>query len=403
MAKRINTQSQRRSQLQYAHITGWGMALPEQVLTNDDMAAIVDTNDEWIHSRTGIRQRYIANDKETTASLGLMAAKKALAQANTLPNEVQLIIVATSTPENIFPSTASLIQGWLGANRAGAFDLSAACSGFVYGIDMATQAIRSGSINTAIVIGSETMSRILDWQDRSTCILFGDGAGAVVLQGSSEYGGVLSSVLRSDGSGYDLLGVPSVGSVDIAYNNDHKPYKMHMNGREVFRFATRIMGESIEQALDKAELTIEDVTVVVPHQANNRILESAARNLKLDESKFISTVEQFGNTSAASIPMALCVALEQGRIQDDDNIVFIGFGGGLTWAAMVIQWGAKLDQESRSGPIFIRFRRRIAYLLARWHARLKRILRRFSNWLAVLGFRVGNDKEIRLKTDRHDR
>ncbi len=379
------------------------MAVPEQVLTNDDMAAIVDTNDEWIHSRTGIRQRYIANDKETTASLGLAAAKKALEKANTLASDVQLIIVATSTPENIFPSTASLIQGWLGANRAGAFDLSAACSGFVYGVDMATQAIRSGSINTAIVIGSETMSRIVDWQDRATCILFGDGAGAIVLQGSNEYGGVLSSVLRSDGSGYDLLGVPSVGSIDIAYNTDHKPYKMHMNGREVFRFATRIMGESIEQALEKADLTIEDVTVVVPHQANNRILESAARNLKLDENKFISTVEQFGNTSAASIPMALCVALEQGRIKEDDNIVFIGFGGGLTWAAMVIQWGAKLDKETRSNHVFSRFRRRMGYLFARWQARLKRILRRYSNRLAVLGLPLGNDTEIKPKTDQHDR
>lgn len=379
------------------------MALPEQVLTNDDMAAIVDTNDEWIHSRTGIKQRYIANEKETTASLGLVAAKKALEKANILASEVQLIIVATSTPENIFPSTASLIQGWLGANRAGAYDLSAACSGFVYGVDMATQAIRSGSIHTAIVIGSETMSRIVDWQDRATCILFGDGAGAVVLQGSDEYGGVLSSVLRSDGSGYDLLGVPSVGSIDIAYNADHKPYKMHMNGREVFRFATRIMGESIEQALEKADLTIEDVSVVVPHQANNRILESAARNLKLDESKFISTVEQFGNTSAASIPMALCVALEQGRIQDDDNIVLIGFGGGLTWAAMVIQWGAKLDKEVRSSNIFNRIRRRIGYFLVRLKARSKRTLRRYTAQVARLGLPANNDTEIQPKTDQHDR
>ena len=379
------------------------MAIPEQVLTNDDMAAIVDTNDEWIHSRTGIKQRYIANEKETTASLGLVAAKKALEKANILASEVHLIIVATSTPENIFPSTASLIQGWLGANRAGAFDLSAACSGFVYGVDMATQAIRSGSIRTAIVIGSETMSRIIDWQDRSTCILFGDGAGAIVLQGSSEYGGVLSSVLRSDGSGYDLLGVPSVGSIDIAYNTDRKPYKMHMNGREVFRFATRIMGESIEQALEKADLTIEDVSVVVPHQANNRILESAARNLKLDESKFISTVEQFGNTSAASIPMALCVALEQGRIKDDDNIVLIGFGGGLTWAAMVIQWGAKLDKETRSINIFSRIRRRIGYSFVRWKSRMKRILRRYSNQMTSLGLPARNDTEIQPKTDQHDR
>ena len=206
----------------------------------------------------GIRERRIAGERESTASLGLKAARRALEVADILPTDIDLIIVATSTPENIFPSTASLIQNWLGATRAGAYDLSAACSGFVYGVDMAAQAIRSGSIRVAVVIGAETMTRVMDWQDRGTCILFGDGAGAVVLKASTVEGGVLSSVLRSDGSGSDLLGIPTVGSDDLDNSdfasNGHKMHKMHMNGGEVFKFATRVIAESIEQALVKAGL-----------------------------------------------------------------------------------------------------------------------------------------------------
>lgn len=386
--------------LKHAHIVGWGMAVPENVMTNDDLAAIVETSDDWIRSRTGIGQRYVANEKETTASLGFKAAQKALEVADVLPAEVNMVVVATSTPENIFPSTASLIQNWLGANSAGAFDLSAACSGFVYAVDMATQAIRTGSIQTAVVIGTETMTRILDWQDRSTCILFGDGAGAVVLQASDQPGGILSSVLRSDGSGYDLLGVPSVGSCDITYiPESQKLYKLHMNGREVFKFATRIMGASINQALDKAGLTVDDIKVVVPHQANDRILQSAARNLKLDNSKFISTVEKYGNTSAASIPIALCEAIEQGRIQQDDNIVFVGFGGGLTWAAMVVQWGKPDDER---GSTFNQQRRRFAYWMARWRARWRRYQRRMNNRVNRVRPEAGRMSRLRTKLDTYD-
>jgi 3-oxoacyl-[acyl-carrier-protein] synthase-3 len=364
----------------YAHIVGWGMAVPQTVLTNDDMAMIVETDDEWIQSRTGIRQRYIANEDETTANLGLKAAQQALAVADILPSEVNLVIVATSTPENIFPSTASLIQNWLGASKAGAFDLSAACSGFVYGVEMAAQAIRSGSINTAVVVGAETMSRVLDWQDRATCILFGDGAGAVVLRGSDQPGGVKSAVLRSDGAGYDLLGIPTVGSVDMGFFNksDHRMGKMHMNGREVFKFATRVVGESIQQAVDDAGITLEDIAVVVPHQANDRILQSAAKKLGLDTDKFISTVGQYGNTSAASIPIALCEAVKAGRLNDKDNIAFVGFGGGLSWAAMVVEWGhPQKDQRKTLKPQ----RRRIAYVVARWRARLGRYRRRWQKRL----------------------
>ena len=387
-------------QLRYAHIVGWGMAVPERAMTNDDLAAVVETNDEWIRSRTGIGQRYIANERETTASLGLKAAQRALDVADILPFEVDLVIVATSTPENIFPSTASLIQNWLGASRAGAFDLSAACSGFVYGVDMAAQAIRTGSIETAVVIGAETMSRLLDWRDRSTCILFGDGAGAVVLTASEQPGGVLSSVLRSDGSGYDLLGVPTVGSCDISYSKDaHKLHKLHMNGREVFKFATRIVGESIQQALTDAGLDLNDLSLVVPHQANDRILQSAARNLKLDPEKFFSTIEKYGNTSAASIPIALCEAIKQGEIKDRDNIAFVGFGGGLTWAAMVVQWGVPKDDRSAR---INQQRRRFTYFLARWRARLLRYRRRANDRINRVRPQAGRINRLRTKVETED-
>ncbi len=362
----------------YAHIVGWGMAVPETVLTNDDIAAFVDTTDEWIRERTGIRTRYIANERESTATLGLRAAQRALEIADVLPAELDLIIVATSTAENAFPSTASLIQDMLGAARAGAFDLSAACSGFVYGVNMAAQSIRSGSIETALVIGSETMSRVLDWQDRSTCILFGDGAGAVVLQGREEVGGVLSAILRSDGSGYDLLGLPSIGGMDVALANlglnGHKPYKLHMVGSEVFKFATRVIGESIRQAVAQAGITLRDLTLIIPHQANERILQAAARALDMDPHMFMSNIARYGNTSAASIPIALTEAVELGRIHTGDYIAFVGFGGGLTWAAMVVRWSGPRT-ETRFGPQ----RRQVSYALAAWRARLRRIQRRIED------------------------
>ncbi len=355
----------------YAHIVGWGMAVPETVLTNQDLEAIVETSDEWIQARTGIRERRIAEENESTATLGLKAAQRALEVADLLPIELDLVIVATSTPENIFPSTASLIQDWLGASRAGAFDLSAACSGFVYALDMASQSIRAGSIQTALVIGAETMSRVMDWQDRGTCILFGDGAGAVVLKASNMVGGILSSVLRSDGSGWDLLGIPTVGSQDTLVPdvspNGHKLHKMHMNGSEVFRFATRVIGESVTQALDMANLSIEDVSLIVPHQANMRILQSAARTLKIEPDIFMSNLDRYGNTSAASIPIALCEALEADRIGVDDYIVFVGFGGGLTWASMVVQWtGTATDSPRRLSHQ----RRQFQYTLARMRRRV---------------------------------
>jgi 3-oxoacyl-[acyl-carrier-protein] synthase III len=365
----------------YAHIIGWGMAVPDTVLTNQELEAIVETTDEWIRARTGIHERRIAGERESTASLGLKAAQRAIQVADILPADVDLIIVATSTPENIFPSTASLIQNLLGATKAGAFDLSAACSGFVYGLDMAAQSIRSGSIQTAIVIGAETMTRVMDWQDRGTCILFGDGAGAVVLRASDVEGGVLSAVLRSDGSGGDLLGIPTVGSEDLTNpefsTNGHKMHKMFMNGGEVFKFATRVIGESVEQALDKVDLTMDDVTLIVPHQANQRIIQAAARSLKVEPEMFVSNIDHYGNTSAASIPLALCEAIQQGRVHEGDKLVFVGFGGGLTWASMVVQWtGAK--QVQASPGVLKEQRRQISYFWVRIRSQLRRTSRRIN-------------------------
>lgn len=367
----------------YAHIVGWGMAVPDRVMTNDDLSAIVETSDEWIQSRTGIRERHIASDKESTATLGLRAAQNALDVADVQPTDIDLIICATSTAEHAFPATASLIQAWLGAGNAGAFDLSAACSGFVYAVQMAAQAIRSGSAQVALVIGAETMSRVIDWQDRGTCILFGDGAGAVVLQASDVEGGVLSGVLRSDGSGGDLLGIPTFGSLDIdgvtEISNGHKFGKMHMNGGEVFKFATRVIGESVSQAAKDAGITLQDLKLIVPHQANARILQAAARGMKLNETIFMSNVERYGNTSAASIPIALCEAVENGRVQAGDYVAFVGFGGGLTWAAMIVKWGAP-KPAPRSTSYINRQRRLFAYALARWRNRLVRLSRQVDKF-----------------------
>jgi 3-oxoacyl-[acyl-carrier-protein] synthase III len=299
--------------MRYAHIVGWGSYLPEKILTNHDLEKMVNTSDEWIFSRTGIRERHIANERETTATLAFEAAARALEVADLHPSQVELIIVATSTPEYIFPSTACRVQDYLGATKAGAFDLSAACSGFVYGLSLASHSIATGSVRNAIVIGAETMSRVLDWKDRATCILFGDGAGAVVLKGSSIPGGILSSEMRSDGSGGELLSLPAIyhnpmpmlGS-EYIHSNGHTKNTIEMNGRQVFRFATQVVSSSIQDVVKKADLTMKDINLIVPHQANTRIIETAAKRLKISPDLFYLTVDRTGNTSAASIPIALC-------------------------------------------------------------------------------------------------
>lgn len=370
--------------MKYAHIVGWGSYLPDKVLSNHDLAQMVETSDEWIYTRTGIRERHIANERETTATLAFEAAARALNVADLHPSQVELIIVATSTPEYIFPSTACRVQDYLGATKAGAFDLSAACSGFVYALDMASNAIATGSVRNAVVIGAETMSRVLDWQDRGTCILFGDGAGAVVLKGSSVPGGVLASALRSDGSGGDLLSLPAVYHNPMPMlgpeylRNGHEKNTIAMNGRQVFRFATRVVSQSIENVIKKAGLTLDDIDLIVPHQANIRIIETAAKRLKIPIEKFYMNVSEAGNTSAASIPIALCDAVEEGLLQPDDNVVFVGFGGGLTWAASVLKWDVTAPPPTRREQEW----RRARYIYARARSKFRkwrrRIVDRFS-------------------------
>ncbi len=362
----------------YAHITGWGMAVPERVMTNDDLARIVDTNDEWIQSRTGIKQRRIADSKETTTSLAILAARRALEVADLSPEDINLIIVATCTPEYAFPSTAALVQDAIGATKAGAFDLSAACTGFIYAVNMAADSIKCGSANAALVIGAETLSRVVDWEDRGTCILFGDGAGAFVLQGSETPGGVLSGMMRSDGSGGSSLSLVSSGYVRPPGVGHLLNQKIQMNGREVFRFAARVMNSITREVVADAGLTLEDINLIIPHQANRRIIEAAARGLELPEEKFFINVDRYGNTSTASIPIAMCEAVARKRVRPNDHVVLVGFGGGLTWGAMAIHWEVTPPPEvSRWNQLG----RQLRYGLARINSMGRRALRRVEGAL----------------------
>ena len=357
----------------FAHITGWGMAVPQRIVTNAELALRVDTTDEWIQSRTGIRERRVANEDQTTASLGVDAALRALDMARLKPADLDLIIVATCSPEHIFPATACLVQDRLGASKAGAFDILAACSGFIFALNMGTQAIRTGSVKNALIIGSETLSRIVDWNDRNTCILFGDGAGAFVLQASPERGGVISAVMRSDGSGGDLLILPGGGSRIPATHKSVKEgqHYVQMNGREVFRFASRVLGQATEEAVKKAELSLDEINLIIPHQANQRIIEAALRSLDFPVERCVINLDHYGNTSTASIPIATCEAVQQGRLKPGDNVVFVGFGGGLTWGAAVVVWNAPLPAGRRVMPR--RYR-----LYARLRSMIKRLMRRLD-------------------------
>lgn len=326
--------------LRYAHVAGWGMAVPSRIMPNAEFEELVDTNDKWIYTRTGIRERRIAAEGETSTDLAIRAGEQALRVAGVLPREVDYVIVATSTPEHIFPSTASKVQDALGAINAGANDLSAACAGFAYAFDVAVSKVRSGSAHTVLVIGAETMSRAVDWTDRGTCILFGDGAGAVVLRGSDEPGGVMSSIVHADGTGWDLLTLPTIGSRETYLaDGAHKMHTLYMDGKCVFQFAVRALATGLTETLDRAGLTLDDLDLLVPHQANQRILEHAAAELGIPMEKIFSNLAQYGNTSAASIPIALAEAAQSGRLKPGDIVALVGFGGGLSWGAAVLQWG----------------------------------------------------------------
>lgn len=365
----------------YPHIVGWGKYVPDCIVTNDDIAKLMDTSDEWIKSRTGISERRHAAAHETTASMAIAAAQLALDRARIVPSAVDLIIVATLSPEHIFPATASLVQDAIGATHAGAFDLSAACSGFIYGIAMGSSAIQSGAARIVLVIGSETLSRMLDNQDRSTYPLFGDGAGAVVLQAHETPGGILTTVLGSDGSGAEYLGIPAGGSKLPASHQtvDNRLHYIQMNGREVYRFATKVMGRVAKQACERAGLDLKDIDLLIPHQANIRIIESARKYLNVTEDKVFTNLHKYGNTSAASIPIALCEAIEAGRIKNKDKLVMIGFGGGLTWGATVIEWGLPMPLKPRRW--WYRVMRWLVYRWAKIRSASIRLQRRLANVL----------------------
>lgn len=323
-----------------AGILGTGFYVPEKIMTNADLEKIVETSDEWIVERTGIKERRIAEDNQPMSDLALRAAKAALADASVAAEDLDLIIVATLTSDRIIPSTACMIQNLLGAKHAAAFDLSAACSGFAYAASVAAQFIETGAYKKALVIGAETLSKYINWEDRNTCVLFGDGAGAAVLGQVEEGYGILSFDLGSDGSGGDAIQIPSSGSLMPVSKEsiDQKLNLIHMNGRDVFKFAVKAMGKTVKNSLAKIDMPQEKIDWLVPHQANIRIIESAAKRLSMPMDKVIVNIHKYGNMSAACIPIALAEAAAAKRFKKGDIIALSGFGAGLTWASCIIRW-----------------------------------------------------------------
>lgn len=322
-----------------AVIRGCGMYVPEKVLTNQDLEKMVDTSDEWITARTGIRQRRIASPEESTSTMAVEAAKQALQRAGLTAADIDMVIVGTATPDYQFPATACLVQDALGI-RGGAFDLEAGCTSFMYALSLAASTVATGMNRNVLVIGSEVLSRILDWTDRSTCVLFGDGAGAVVVSPSDAPGLEPQWVLGSDGSGGLSLYLPAGGSKQPASERTvaEGQHFVKMSGPEVFRFATRVVAEAVNQVMDKAHLTVDDIDLCVPHQANNRIIGSAMRRLGIPNDRVFVNIDKYGNTSSASIPIAMCEAEAEGRLRPGDTVVMVGFGAGLTWGAGAIEW-----------------------------------------------------------------
>ncbi|HEV3239533.1 MAG TPA: beta-ketoacyl-ACP synthase III [Casimicrobiaceae bacterium] len=317
----------------HSRIVGTGSYLPAQILTNAELATRVDTSDEWIRSRTGIRQRHIAAADEKTSDLAAAAAREALAAAGIAPAAVDLIVVGTTTPDMVFPSTACILQDKLGARNGPAFDVQAVCSGFVYALGLADLMVRAGQVRNALVVGAEIYSRILDWKDRGTCVLFGDGAGAVVLTAAAEPG-ILSSHLHADGHYRDILAVPGT----VAHGAVSGTPLLTMEGNTVFKFAVKVLAEVAQEALEANGLTSAAIDWLIPHQANIRIMDATAKKLHIPLEKMVTTVDRHANTSAASIPLALDLAVRDGRIRGGQHVLLLGVGGGFTWGSVLLRW-----------------------------------------------------------------
>ncbi len=321
----------------YARIAGTGSYLPEKLLTNEDLAKQVDTSDEWIRSRTGIRERHIAAEGETTGDLGYHAAIRAMEAAGVDASEIDMIVVGTTTPDLIFPSTACLIQARLGANGCAALDVNAACSGFVYALSVADKFIRCGDARTVLVVGAETLSRIVDWTERTTCVLFGDGAGAVVLKADTETG-ILSTHLHADGAKKELLWNPVGVSSGFQFDQPNGGSRINMKGNDVFKYAVKALDGVVDETLDSNGLTKHDLDWLIPHQANLRIIEATAKRLDMSMDRVVVTVDRHGNTSSASVPMALDEAVRSGRVQRGQLLLLEAFGGGFTWGSALLRY-----------------------------------------------------------------
>ncbi len=334
-----------------ARITGVGAGIPKSVVTNYDLEKLVDTSDEWIRSRTGIITRHIVQENESNAKLAIESAIDAIGYADVNPCDIDLIIVATSTPDNLYPSTACLVQGAIGASNAAAFDLEAACTGIIYALTVGHQFILTGTYKKVLVIGVDVHSRFLDWEDRNTCILFGDGAGALLLEQSPGGNEILSTYLRSDGSRGHLICIPNSNS-SFPREGIDQPVAvkrfLKMNGRAIYEFAINAIPDALNEACQKANISVSDIDYLIPHQANQRIIDSVANKLKIESHKLISNVAEVGNTSAASIPLAIWQALKNNQIKTNSICALVGFGGGLTWGASIIKWTAT---DKRLNPI----------------------------------------------------
>ncbi len=332
----------------YSNLIGWGHYAPGTPVSNDELAKTVDTSDEWIQSRSGIKQRHIAGEGEFTSTMSSKAARLAMKQAGVEPEDVDFLIVATSSPDYMTPPVSSQVQDQLGLN-CGAMTAMVGCTGFVYALVTADQFIQTGAFKTVLVVGAELISRNLDWEDRTTCVLFGDGAGAVVLQATETPCGVRSFELGSQGANHEAIIAYCPGTAEpITHERiDERRQYLRMNGREVFKFATTTMGASLQRVMDKAEMTPSDIDLFIPHQANARIIEYAVKQMNLDPDKVVVNVDRYGNTSAASVPIALSEALTEGRAKPGDTIAFVAFGAGLTWASTILELGPSLKEASK--------------------------------------------------------